>query len=153
MPDRSPLSNDPTNKPPSGTASQEQEDRDDIAAQGFLQLLNQLRIILLQDSVLLQAQFPRHSMWDDPIFAREDYTTFAEQIRQTGIVVVLLGVWRIASLTMTDERLSLITPFLSFLSEGMSFYNNLASLIAILNSLDISIPIWLSFIKAGLLTQ
>lgn len=76
-------SNDPTNKPPSGAASQEQEDRDDIAAQGFLQLLNQLRIILLQDSVLLQAQFPGHSMWDDPIFAREDYTTFAEQIRQS----------------------------------------------------------------------
>jgi hypothetical protein len=54
-----------------------------MAAQGFLQLLNQLRIILLQDSVLLQAQFPRHSMWDDPIFAREDYTAFAEQIRQS----------------------------------------------------------------------
>ncbi|KAJ5110851.1 short-chain dehydrogenase [Penicillium argentinense] len=76
-------SNDPTNEPPSGATSQEQEDRDDMAAQGFLQLLNQLRIILLQDSVLLQAQFPRHSMWDDPIFAREDYTAFAEQIRQS----------------------------------------------------------------------
>lgn len=54
-----------------------------MAAQGFLQLLNQLRIILLQDSVLLQAQFPRHSMWDDPIFAREDYSALAEQIRQS----------------------------------------------------------------------
>ncbi|KAJ5085702.1 short-chain dehydrogenase [Penicillium argentinense] len=69
---------------PSGATSQEQEDRDDMAAQGFLQLLNQLRIIL-QDSVLLQAQFPRHSMWDDPIFAREDYTAFAEQIRQSPL--------------------------------------------------------------------
>lgn len=33
-------SDDPINKPPSGAASQEQEDRDNIAAQGFLQLLN-----------------------------------------------------------------------------------------------------------------
>jgi hypothetical protein len=64
-------SDDSTNKPP-GEASG-QEDRDDMAAHGFLQLLDQLRIILLQDSVLLQAQFPRHSMWDDPIFAREIY--------------------------------------------------------------------------------
>ncbi|KAJ5605348.1 short-chain dehydrogenase [Penicillium lagena] len=75
-------SNDPTNEPPPSEATGP-EDRDDMAAQGFLQLLNQLRIILLQDSVLLQAQFPQHSMWDDPIFAREDYTTFAEQIRQS----------------------------------------------------------------------
>ncbi|KAJ5567222.1 short-chain dehydrogenase [Penicillium sp. DV-2018c] len=49
-------SNDPTNEPPSGSSTQslEQEDRDDMAAQGFLQLLSQVRIVLLQDSVLLQ---------------------------------------------------------------------------------------------------
>lgn len=46
-------SDDPTNEPPGGAPNQ--EDRDDMAAQGFLQLLNQLRTILLQDSVLLQA--------------------------------------------------------------------------------------------------
>ncbi|KAJ5142583.1 short-chain dehydrogenase [Penicillium bovifimosum] len=78
-------SNDPTNEPPSGstTPSLEQEDRDDMAAQGFLQLLSQLRIVLLQDSVLLQAEFPGHSMGEDPVFAREDYKIFAGQVRQS----------------------------------------------------------------------
>ena len=35
-----------------------EEDRDDMAAQGFLRLLAELRTILLQDSVLLRQEFP-----------------------------------------------------------------------------------------------
>jgi hypothetical protein len=58
-----------------------EEDRNDMAAQGFLRLLDQLRTILLQDSVLLREQFPRHPIWRDPIFIREDYREFAEQMR------------------------------------------------------------------------
>jgi hypothetical protein len=37
-----------------------EEDCNDMAAQGFLRLLDQLRTILLQDSVLLHEQFPHH---------------------------------------------------------------------------------------------
>lgn len=58
-----------------------EEDRNNMAAQGFLRLLDQLRTILLQDSVLLREQFPRHPIWRDPIFIREDYREFAEHMR------------------------------------------------------------------------
>lgn len=58
-----------------------EEDHNDMAAQGFLQLLDQLRTILLQDSVLLQEQFPRHPIWGDPIFVRKDYQEFAVQVK------------------------------------------------------------------------
>ena len=57
-------------------------DRQDLAAQGFLRLLQQLRIVLLQDSVVMRArrEFPDHPMWADPIFARDDYLTFAKDV-------------------------------------------------------------------------
>lgn len=61
----------------------EDDDRRDIAGQGFLRLLKQLRTILLQDSVLMMAEFPSHPMWTDPIFHRNDYKAFAEQLRQS----------------------------------------------------------------------
>jgi len=58
-----------------------QEDRNDLAAQGFLQLLTQLRTVLLQDSVILKEEFPEHPLWSDPVFVRQDYLEFAEQVR------------------------------------------------------------------------
>ena len=55
-------------------------DRQDLAAQGFLRLLQQLRIVLLQDSVVMRREFPDHPMSADPIFARDDYLTFAKDV-------------------------------------------------------------------------
>ena len=48
-------------------------DQDDMAAQGFLRLLAQLRIVILQDSVLLRREFPAHPMWAHELFHRADY--------------------------------------------------------------------------------
>ena len=56
-------------------------DRDDLAAQGLLRLLGQLRTILLQDSAILQPLFPGHPLWSNPVFMREDYRQFAEAVR------------------------------------------------------------------------
>lgn len=58
-----------------------QEDRDDLAAQGFLELMCELRTILLQDSVLLSAEFPDHPLWKDPLFVRGDYLQFAQEVQ------------------------------------------------------------------------
>ena len=58
----------------------ETDDHCDIAGEGFLRLLNLLRTILLQDSVLLQAEFPSHPIWTDPIFHRDDYKLFRQQL-------------------------------------------------------------------------
>jgi hypothetical protein len=55
-------------------------DREDLAAQGFLRLLQQLRIVLLQDSVIMRQEFPGHPIWTDPIFARADYLAFAKDV-------------------------------------------------------------------------
>lgn len=57
-----------------------EEDARDLAGQGFLRLLCQLRIILLQDSVIMRHEFPGHPIWADPIFARDDYAAFAKDV-------------------------------------------------------------------------
>jgi hypothetical protein len=64
-----------------GDQDEREEDRNDMAAQGFLRFLDQLRTILLQDSVLLREQFPQHPIWDDPVFVRKDYQEFAVRIK------------------------------------------------------------------------
>lgn len=60
-----------------------EEDREDLAAQGFLRLLVELRTVLLQDSVLLQREFPHHPLWEDPLFVRPDYEEFAREVEQS----------------------------------------------------------------------
>jgi hypothetical protein len=55
-------------------------DHQDLAAQGFLRLLKQLRIILLQDSVIMRCEFPAHPLWADPVFERDDYQVFAKDV-------------------------------------------------------------------------
>ena len=47
----------------------DEADCQDLEAQGFLRLLQQLRIVLLQDSVVMRQEFPAHPIWADPIFA------------------------------------------------------------------------------------
>lgn len=58
-------------------------DHNDIAAQGFLRMLDHLRTVLLQDSVVYQREFPDHPMWEDPIFERDDYKQFARLVFQS----------------------------------------------------------------------
>ena len=60
-----------------------EEDREDLAAQGFLRLLVELRTILLQDSVLLRREFPHHPLWEDPLFVRPDYREFAGEVARS----------------------------------------------------------------------
>ncbi|KAL3258479.1 hypothetical protein ABHI18_006016 [Aspergillus niger] len=67
----------------SETEKVNEDDRQDMAAQGFLRLLVQLRIILLQDSVMFREQFPLHPIWSDPIFLRDDYEAFATEVKQS----------------------------------------------------------------------
>jgi Centromere DNA-binding protein complex CBF3 subunit, domain 2/Transcriptional activator of glycolytic enzymes len=56
------------------------DDKCDKAGQGFLRLLMQLRLVFLQDSVPLRREFPFHPLWADPIFERQDYQEFAEEV-------------------------------------------------------------------------
>jgi hypothetical protein len=60
----------------------------DLAGSGFLRLLRTLRVILLQDSVVLRQQFPRHPLWADPLFNCEEYRRFAAQVERSLVDVV-----------------------------------------------------------------
>lgn len=64
-----------------------EEDRKDLAGQGFLRLLNELRTIILQDSVILRKEFPHHPIWNDPIFVRKDYKLFVDEVEHSLQVV------------------------------------------------------------------
>ena len=59
--------------------NKDEADRRDLAAQGFLRLLKQLRIIL-QDLVIMRQEFPAHSIWTDPVFGRDYYQTSAKDV-------------------------------------------------------------------------
>jgi hypothetical protein len=52
-------------------AGEETADRCDLAAQGFLRLLRQFRIVLLQNSVIMRQEFPDHPLWTDSVFERD----------------------------------------------------------------------------------
>lgn len=88
---------------------EKEEDRNDMAAQGFLRLLDHLRTILLQDSILLREQFLQHPIWSDPIFRREDYREFAEQL------CLCCAVSKFCVLSdQTDRSISLVSRSLLF---------------------------------------
>lgn len=44
----------------------------------FLRLLKQLRIILLQDSVIMRKEY--HPIWTDPVVGRDDYQAFTKDV-------------------------------------------------------------------------
>jgi Centromere DNA-binding protein complex CBF3 subunit, domain 2 len=56
-------------------------DEDDIAGQGFLQLLRQLRVILLQDLAILQQDFPQLLLFTSSLFEHPLWPPFAEKVR------------------------------------------------------------------------
>ena len=60
-----------------------EEHPEDLAAQGFLRLLAELRIIFLQDSVFFKREFPDHPLWHHSLFVRSDYQEFAQEVLQS----------------------------------------------------------------------
>jgi hypothetical protein len=52
-----------------------------LAAGGFLELLQRLRSVFLQDSVLWRQEFPRHPIFQDPLFQTADYQAFELSVR------------------------------------------------------------------------
>ena len=60
----------------------------DLAGSGFLRLLRALRVILLQDSVILRKQFPLHPLWKDSLFGCEEYRRFAVRVESSLANVV-----------------------------------------------------------------
>jgi hypothetical protein len=60
----------------------------DLAGSGFLRLLRALRVVLLQDSVILRQRFPSHPLWTDPLFNSEEYRRFAARVEDSLVDVV-----------------------------------------------------------------
>ena len=60
----------------------------DLAGSGFLYLLGALRVVLLQDSVVLRKEFPRHPLWTDPLFDGDQYRRFAGRVEDSLANVV-----------------------------------------------------------------
>ncbi|KAG2209613.1 hypothetical protein INT45_013813, partial [Circinella minor] len=50
------------------------------AADMFLKLLNRLRVVFLQDSVLLRKRYPHHYLWNHPLFQSELYKDFERSV-------------------------------------------------------------------------
>jgi len=54
-----------------------EEVESDLAGQGFLRLLPELRTVFLQDSALLRKEFPEHSACKHALFALPEHKAFA----------------------------------------------------------------------------
>jgi hypothetical protein len=52
----------------------------DLAGKSFLELLDWLRDILLQDAAVLQHQFPLFPLWSHPVFCHPDWRRFADNV-------------------------------------------------------------------------
>jgi hypothetical protein len=55
----------------------------DLAGSGFLRLLRTLRVILLQDSVILRRKFPLHPLWKESVFNSDEYQRFATRVESS----------------------------------------------------------------------
>jgi Centromere DNA-binding protein complex CBF3 subunit, domain 2 len=51
-----------------------------LAAGGFLELLDKLRDVFLQDSVFLRRDHPHHPLFCEPVFASPEYASFATAV-------------------------------------------------------------------------
>ncbi len=51
-----------------------------LAAGGFLELLDKLRDVFLQDSVFIRRSYPHHPIFWDALFATAEYATFATAV-------------------------------------------------------------------------
>jgi len=55
----------------------------DLAGSGFLRLLCALRVVLLQDSVVLRKQFPLYPLWKGSLFNCKEYLRFAARVESS----------------------------------------------------------------------
>ena len=86
----------------------------DLAGQGFLKLLKRLRIVVLQDSVLLRRRYPSHPIWQDPLFAAPEYREFAERVE------VALADGEEPHLSLVERAYPLIASELQILSQTLA---------------------------------
>lgn len=56
-------------------------DHASMSAQGFVKLLQELRIIFLQDAALMMLACPAHMLWTHPVFRHEAWPAFALKVR------------------------------------------------------------------------
>lgn len=61
-----------------------EEVESDLAGQGFLRLLQELRTVFLQDSALLRKEFPEHPLWKHALFALPEYKAFTLAVVKTN---------------------------------------------------------------------
>jgi hypothetical protein len=52
----------------------------DLSASGLVDLLVYLRVVILQDSVILRRQSPDNMIWSHPVFCHASYHTYAKQL-------------------------------------------------------------------------
>ena len=52
-----------------------------MTAQDFLRLLKKLCIVILQNSIIYHWEFSAHFLWKDSLFIRDDYLTFANEVK------------------------------------------------------------------------
>jgi hypothetical protein len=57
-----------------------------VATGGFLNLLAHLRVVILQDAVLLRDLHPAHKLWPHPVFSSGAFTDFARSLKATMLV-------------------------------------------------------------------
>ena len=57
-------------------------ERNDLAGQGFLRLLQHLRTVIIQDSVLLRRDFPTHPIFQHKVFQMPEYLAFVRTMEQ-----------------------------------------------------------------------
>lgn len=55
-------------------------DHPDIAGKNFLEVLRFFRIVVLQDSAVLQADFPRNPLWTAQVFSHPEWRSFADAV-------------------------------------------------------------------------
>jgi hypothetical protein len=51
-----------------------------VSTGGFLMLLKRLRVVLLQDSVLLKKLYPAHKLWRHELFRSHEYVRFEQEL-------------------------------------------------------------------------
>jgi hypothetical protein len=54
-----------------------------LAAKGFLELLDRLRTVILQDSVLMKHEHPGHPLWNHGIFSSDLYIRFMHDLQRS----------------------------------------------------------------------
>ena len=57
--------------------------QDSIPARGFLELLDRCRTVILQDSVLMMAEHPKHPIWNHAVFDSQLYRQFMQELQQS----------------------------------------------------------------------